>query len=444
MQPRNTPLRSAAERRSQPPTRGRRNTAPAGAASLPAGPLRTARFQRKREALLDAAARLFNEQGIKGAGLGDIAASVGLVKSGVTYYFRKKEDLAAACLLRAIAETRALAVAAAREASLPRRVERFLVAHAEQLAAIERGEQPVLIGFSETRSLPDAQAAEVYAAYIDLFRSVRSLLAGPELAALGRDARNARAYLLLATVHALPACLQHHEPDEYPRQGRRIADLALHGVFASPASWPTDAERQARQLPEPPPAADDTSEAFLRAATELINEQGYRGASVERIAALLDATKGKFYHHHETKHDLVTACFERSFAVQRHYLQAAESAGGTGAGRLVAAAVALVRYQLAERGPLLRASAYSALPDQAHRLAVSRTQQRLSGRMASLLVDGLVDGSIRPLDSALAAEVIGATVNAALELRRWVPGVDADTVTRLFSKPALLGLLCAE
>jgi AcrR family transcriptional regulator len=61
----------------------------------------------------------------------------------------------------------------------------------------------------------------------------------------------------------------------------------------------------------------DTRNAYLRAATRLVNEHGYHGASVDRIAAELQLTKGSFYHHHETKEELIAACFERTFAVVR-------------------------------------------------------------------------------------------------------------------------------
>ena len=47
--------------------------------------------------------------------------------------------------------------------------------------------------------------------------------------------------------------------------------------------------------------------AFLKAATRQINEHGYRGASVDRISASLNVTKGAFYHHNEAKDDLVAA-----------------------------------------------------------------------------------------------------------------------------------------
>ena len=68
----------------------------------------TKRSEKKRELILDAATRHFNRAGVRGATLTEIAANVGLVTNSVTYYYRKKEDLAAACLLRAIAVMRDL------------------------------------------------------------------------------------------------------------------------------------------------------------------------------------------------------------------------------------------------------------------------------------------------------------------------------------------------
>ena len=86
----------------------------------------------------------------------------------------------------------------------------------------------------------------------------------------------------------------------------------------APAPAPTTAPAaKPAQLPwnelDPQDAEGDaTRSAYLKAATRLVNEHGYRGASVDRIAAQLQLTKGSFYHHHETKEELIAACFERS------------------------------------------------------------------------------------------------------------------------------------
>lgn len=430
---------------------------------LPA-PAQTTRFQEKREALLDAAARHFNSQGVKGATLAEIAAGVGLVTTSLTYYYRKKEDLAMACFLRAIAAHEALALQAASQpaadpaaGTVAARVQSFLALHARMLAEVEAGQRPALIVFSDIRALPEAHAADVFSAYNGMFRRVRGLLDGPETAGLGRDDLNARAHLLLSAAHWQRAWLRRHAVDDYPRVAQRHAGLLLHGLAAPGSGWPADADLAPLQLDtvaaaalQPPasgagPGHDDaTADAFLRAATELVNEQGYRGASVDRISAKLHVTKGSFYHHNETKHDLITACFERSFAVLRHTLRAAAQASGPAWLRTCAAAVALVRFQLGPQGPLLRSSATSALPDEPERAHVHRQLQQLTGQIASLLVDGLEDGSLRPQDPAIAAQLLSSAINAAAELQRWVPGANPANATALYTRPALLGLLCEK
>ncbi|MDB5999902.1 MAG: TetR family transcriptional regulator, partial [Rhizobacter sp.] len=105
----------------------------------------TARFQEKRDAILNAASLQFNAQGVKGATLAEIAASVGLVTNSVTYYYRKKEDLAAACFLRVIARFDEIAKAAAAGTTVEERVRSFLRLHAELLAAVQLGQHWPLV-----------------------------------------------------------------------------------------------------------------------------------------------------------------------------------------------------------------------------------------------------------------------------------------------------------
>ena len=347
-------------------------------------------------------------------------------------------------MLRAIAEIESLVRDAAANHRHLQGVEHFFARYAGLLATIASGEQSPLIAFSDVRALPAATTLSVFAAYTEMFRGVRKLLSGRETASLSRQALNARAHLMLSTVNWMGAWIGRYEIDEYPRIATRVADLLLHGVAGRAQTWPSVAALDAIEIGELPPAADDSPEAFLRAATELINEQGYHGASVDKISARINLTKGSFYHHNETKLELITACWERSFSVLRHTLKAAEESNATGWIRCCAALSWLVHYQLSERGPLLRMSAFSALPDHAHREKVLRTLHALAERIASLLVDGMVDGSIRPHDPAICAQLLATTINAAAELRRWVPGIDTKNAVHLYTRPGLLGLLCEE
>jgi AcrR family transcriptional regulator len=400
----------------------------------------TARYQEKREAILSAAALLFNEQGVKGATLSGIAASVGLVTNSVTYYYRKKEELATACFLRSIAAFDAIAVAAAASgARASQRLQAFFRLHAQLLADIEEARHAPLIAFNDIRALPEQQAGEVFAAYTAMFRHVRALLKGDETAGLTRDDLNARAHMVLSIANWMWAWLGRYESAEYHRVADRISDIMVNGIGGPGSRWlPAAAETEWH----PVVSIDGTSEAFLRAATVLVNEQGYRGASVDKISARLNVTKGSFYHHNDNKLDLIAECFERTFSVMRQALSLAETGTGSGWSRACTAARVLVRFQLSDEGPLLRASATTALPDQAQRGRAGATLGRLAERMTSVVVDGMVDGSIRPLDPSIAAQTAVAAVNAAAELRRWVAGVDAATVSDLYIRAAFEGVFC--
>src|SRR4029079_5090529 len=150
-------------------------------------PPSTTRYQEKREGVLNAAALLFNQRGVKGATLSDIATSVGLVTNSVTYYYRKKEDLATDWLLRAIDAFNELAALAARESDPQSRLHAFFAQLAQLLIDIEAGTRAPVILFNDIRALPSPHAEQVFAAYTDTFRHVRSLLKGPQTAGLARD-----------------------------------------------------------------------------------------------------------------------------------------------------------------------------------------------------------------------------------------------------------------
>lgn len=423
----------------------RGHNAPPPGSSRPPPPMpkrspQTSRYQEKREAVLNSAAVLFNERGVKGATLSDIATSVGLVTNSVTYYYRKKEDLATACFLRTIDAFNGLAAAAAQESGTEARVVAFFSHLARLLADIELGRHAPIVNFNDIRALPSPHTEQVFSAYTDMFRHVRALIVPPEASRLARHDLNARGHIVLSVAHNLRQWIDRYEVEEYPRAARRLADIVLHGLAAPGSGWRgADGERHWKLGED---AAGGTSEAFLRAATALVNEQGYRGASVDRISARINVTKGSFYHHNDNKHDLIAECFERTFSVVRRALSLAENGPGSGWSRACAAARALVRYQLSEEGPLLRSTAVSALPDDARRLAVRRTLQRLTERMTSVVVDGMIDGSIRALDPSIAAQATIAAINAAAELHRWVASATIDNAADLFVRPALQGVLC--
>ena len=179
--------------------------------------------------------------------------------------------------------------------------------------------------------------------------------------------------------------------------------------------------------------------AFLRAATEMVNEHGYLGASVSRISARLNVTKGSFYHHNQAKDDLVAQCFERTLAIMRQAHAEAESACLTGLNTLGALAVSTVTHQVSGACPLLRTSALTAVPEDL-RHEVAQRFNRYAARLASDVSDGVADGSVRPVDSNVAAQVITGLINASAELHHWAPGLPAADAAGIYVRPLFLGL----
>ncbi len=402
-------------------------------------PAQTQRFQEKREAILSAAADLFNQHGVKGATLADIAASVGLVTNSVTYYYRKKEDLATACFLRAIEVIRNVIDLATQKTGIEARLHEFFRLQTALFADIDRGAHAPLMTFNDMRALPSPHFEVVSDAYNDMFRRLREMMRTPQTASLGRADLAARTYTVLSVAHWVRGWIDRYETDEYAQIAERVSDIVIHGSAAPGAVWaPSQAERDWRLTVND----DATSEAFLRAASLLVNEQGYRGASVDMISAKLNVTKGSFYHHNDNKEDLIFDCFQRTFAVIRRALSLAETIEGKGWDRACAISRSLARFQLSPEGPLLRLGATSALSDPERRSEVRRTMSRLTERLAGVVVDGMMDGSIRPLHPVIAAQVASGLVNSAGSLGHWVPSATQDNVAEIYVRPIFLGILC--
>lgn len=402
-----------------------------------AAPASTPRYAQKKEAILAAATTILNRQGVKGMTLADVAAEVGLITTSVTYYYRKKDDLAAACFLRGIETFDRMIEHAAQGADWRERLLRFLDAFLDLSRRIRLREAPPMVSFTEMRALKEPQRTQVIEAYNGMFRHFRSFFDVPEFDFLDRREKNARTHLLLEQAFWTNSWLRRYDVEDYPRLRDRMLDILSGGLAKGDEPWaPAPLEALNPPLPD---AQDNARETFLIAATRLINQRGYRGASVEDISAQLNVTKGSFYHHNEAKDDLVADCFKRSFAVVRRAQLASRDLAGGQWQRLASVSAALVEYQLSDHGPLLRASAMGALPPPL-RQAMAERYNRISDRFAAMISDGIAEGSIRPVDPMIAAHMINAMLNAAASLETWAPGVTREEAARLFARPLLRGV----
>ena len=392
-----------------------------------------ARFEARKQAILDAAGGLFNRHGLRDATLAVVASEIGLNLKSLRYYFKRKEDLVSAAFLHTIALHRELVADALTVHPFERRLRHFLDRYFALLARVARGEIPEFVHFGDIRALTEPHLGTVGTAYVALFRDARHLFdVGAHWSA---DRRNAHAHMLLSQLHWSVVWIWNYEPEDFARVAERMADVLLHGI----AGRPIDLGTAAASIPTPFVSTEKLSQdSFLRAATDLINAMGYRGAAVDRISSTLNVTKGAFYHHNETRDQLVVACFERTFDIVREAQNLAMAEEMDGLSHVAAASVSLVSRQQRPEGALLRTSALTAVGPELRR----EMQRRLSlstWRFADMLNDGLIDGSVRLCDMRVAAEMVTGMINSAQELHQWVPGATVKNAAELYVRPLLEG-----
>lgn len=294
-----------------------------------------------------------------------------------------------------------------------------------------------MTSLSEIRTLDEDTRRPLLARHRRMVDTVRAFFGEPTTD-YERTVYSARTYVLLEAMMWWPVWSLRYSHLDFPRIEERLFDILAHGLPSLPGRW------------QPIALADDgwrsatkglPSDEFLRAATVMINERGYRGASVNRISEVLNVTKGSFYHHHHGKDELVLACFQRSYDRLSAVQMAGQHCKGDYWARLTGALAELLDLQFFDTMPLLRTTALQAL-DSEQKIDVVTRSNRLARRFAGMLIDGIADGSVRPIDPLIASQVIMSTLNGANEARRWAERFgDPSSAIETYATTLTSGLL---
>ena len=395
---------------------------------------KTSRFERKREMILEAASVLINELGVKGMGFADVAERVGLTTTSVTYYFRKKEDLVFACFGLALDHMEGQITEAEAEPDPRLRVARFVRVNFDHFLASRQKTVATFARMSDMRAMEDPLRLQLQERYRAIFRRVRALLGDAE-GERAQGFRTMRAHVLMEVLYWVPAWIGRYGTADYDRVYHRFMEVFTKGLAPAGAAWAPTTFLLAD--------GDDEGGAarrnFLTAATRLINDRGYRGASVDRIASELNVTKGSFYHHLEAKDDLVLECFRRSLSTISYAQHASDRLHGSHLHRLESAVATLLAFQFSESGPLLRTTALQAIPAEM-RLQVIDRSNRTAGRFADMMIDAISEGSMRPVDPLIASQMLMAALNSAYEQRRWAGARPLDEAVAIYASVLFAGL----
>ncbi len=397
---------------------------------------RSKRFDGKKDRIINCATTIMNERGVRGMTLAEVAAAAGMVPTSIAYYFGKKEALAAACFVAGLERLEQLVSAASAGATAHERLTLLLKGYFDLKLRIAKGEEPPIPVFSDIRTLSEPWHEEVRARWGVFFQLTRDLLRTPELKWLRARAAAARTNIIIEHMLWLDAWLPRHDFEEYPRLCERMLDILLHGVAHPGAAWsprPIDVQTEAGDNLMP--------DALLIAATRLINQHGYKGASVDKISASLQRTKGAFYHHIDGKDDLVVAGFNRTFDIVRTAQNKAMALDGDVWSRLHATVMALTDFQMSETGPLMRTSALQSLPEPM-RQAVLERSDRIARRFSGMISDGAADGTLRVVDPTIASQMLNAAINAVADRRLVRTDPQLERGPLHYAIPMLFGVLC--
>lgn len=383
-------------------------------------PAATRKFGEKRQAIIHAASVLINEVGVQATTLAEVAKAIGLNATSVTYYFPRKEQLVVAVYDETLALMEGMANEALAQADPAARLRHFIAAHVALRKRIRAGEQGLTTALSEIRTLDPEVQEPLMAHYLRVVDLVRRFF-GEWRSNEERALFSARAHILLEAVMWWPIWSLRYSVLDFPRIEERLYDILAHGLPAQRGTFEPQPLIGNWRTPEDQEPGQN--EAFLRAATVMINERGYLGASVNRIAESLNVTKGSFYHHHQAKDELVLSCFQQSYD-RLSAVQIAAREIGTDYWTCLSSVLAeLVDLQFFDPTPLLRTTALQALEAE-HKDDVVTRSNRLARRFAGMLIDGVADGSVRPIDPLVAGQVIMSTVNSAYEARHWAARFD--------------------
>ena len=399
----------------------------AAAATAVAKRGRPSRRVDKRAALLDGATALFNARGIAATSLGDIAEAVGLSRATLYYYVDDRAGLVFQCYWRAC-ELTADDLAAAADA--PNGFERTL-AFVRRALTIARSVSAVL---SEINYLPVAQADTVRAAND---RNVAALIGFIEEGTADGSIRNCDCEVIAQSIIGILSWANLSPQWVMGPRGRSfrarllvtMEDLLRHGV-ARDRSGGFSCDIDAKAFLSGPfnafdrrQAAEMKTEQLLVAASRLFNRNGIEGTSLDEIVASLGASKGALYHYLRDKDDLIARCYERAFALFEAFADTASARTGSGLERALVGIHLNTQAQAGPLSPLMPQPGLDALP-QALRVNLAARGKRLNTRLSQLLRTGMADGSSRPCDSLIVAQ-IGA--GAFGWLPKWLAPDDSRT-----------------
>lgn len=408
---------------------------------------RTAQHDAKRTAILSQAARLFNSKGSRATTLRDIAESLGLTKTSLYYYVKTKEELIYQCYMASLEYHHQVMDDIERQHDgAPARISAFYMQHFAHWLDSTEGRAPHIAVLLEIAGLKGEQREQVEAQYIAMFKRLRGYITDGIAAGEFRSVEPTLATLsLLGSVDWAFSWLHSIPRDNVMEIAEEALDLLQLGISVGKHDTTMQPIKEAAEDKTPlgfnrEEQNRQKQEAFSQAGTWFFNKKGFNGTSLDEIAEHLNVSKGAFYYHIKNKEDLLFQCYIRSLDIVESIHQ---QAGETQKNGLQKAAFTCLRTfyaQNSEEGPLIRYTTITALPPERRQEILQRTQES-SSRFGAFLNEGIEDGSVRPINTIVAQQLIAGAMNAAMDIELWRKVDDLDTAAGDYFDLLFNGLL---
>ena len=177
---------------------------------------------------------------------------------------------------------------------------------------------------------------------------------------------------------------------------------------------------------------------IVRTAIEIINARSYELATMREIAAALDLRDAALYYYYPSKQALAYAAHVYSLERFERTLELSVARAGTGMDRLRGWLLNFLE-ESDLHGPQLYFGEHSYL-DVEQRREIDEWADRLTDNIASIVKDGIADGSMRQCEVPLVVQLL---LGMLIWLAKWTPSVDNLTPARLMQAIddlAVLGL----
>lgn len=375
----------------------------------------------KREALLEGATALFNAQGISATNLAEVAEAVGLTRATVYYYVKDRAELVFHCYRRACELVAADLEAASRaETGLERTLEFIRLS-----LTPERAPSAVL---TEINSLAPAHAGVIREANnqntAHLFGFLEEGMRDGSIRGCDSEIVGQAIVGMLAWAQLLPHWSRRdHAPTLRARTSQTMIDLLTNGLskdrrrefrchVTAEAFQPTLSNAFDRRE-----SSSIKLEQVLATASKLFNRNGIEATSLDEIADAMGVSKGVFYHYLDDKSHLVTRCYERSFDLYDHFVDAAEGAGENGLDAALINAHLNIQAQVGALSPLMPQPGFESVPEPSRAILHARAA-RQNKMVADLLRRGVEQGIARPVDAPLVTHIAAGAFGW---LPKWLP-----------------------